>query len=660
MPSTPLLPHRLFITGLGFDPNEFFVGCNADVADGPGGAGSRGLAPTEQGLTFNVNRGPYALAENDEWLQTGKQARTTVVCDASPAPTVDCDFYGPLALEEALIAHTDDVEIRLRNGVYDASGIIAVFGDNITIRGTSNDGVNGAVLDFGAAADLGVVGAVVRLESLRFIFADTHGLFWTGDGGELRDSTVEGFVWVTGDTFAMVRGGAYVLTPGSADSALHLDGCSASISQSTFITLNSLPLELEGVLDIEVHSCLFTGAEQIVECTGIVTGRGTFVDTSFANLSGAPAYLTAHSELSFGAGPGLETSFHLINCLFDIRNCSRFGVGAVDPYVTLYNVSSVNTRVRVEEGTYYRDDYLIRAVAGKHVGMQVDLGPAQATDVGPLGPFGAILISSLASFQDLFVTGQKGVWDRALVHIEGSGAWATLDGFVTVGHATWSNTTTALAVQMGSYAKLSRLVWNDTSIDPAAANLALVAEQDAVSENVVIENCIVDLVTMPNIAYVVFLATDGENYWIQNNSIKTVLDGTGTAAFLVLINGAIAGCTRGHLNNNYLFWDDATQDGGGVLTAGPVRLSAGTFFWEVTGNVVEARILAPGPPAGRENLIQSMAGAWETTIGGGCIVGHNVVRNSSGGAAISPHVASASGPDVAGFIGGGDNVLAFT
>lgn len=63
------LPHKLIITGSGFDPNEFFNGCNtfADV-DGPGGAGSRGLAPNEDALSVNLNRSAYALAKNDEYL----------------------------------------------------------------------------------------------------------------------------------------------------------------------------------------------------------------------------------------------------------------------------------------------------------------------------------------------------------------------------------------------------------------------------------------------------------------------------------------------------------------------------------------------------------------------------------------------------------------
>lgn len=62
------LPHHLYITGSGFDAGEFFYGCNASIADGPPGSGSRGLGPNEDALSENFNRSAYALAKNDEYL----------------------------------------------------------------------------------------------------------------------------------------------------------------------------------------------------------------------------------------------------------------------------------------------------------------------------------------------------------------------------------------------------------------------------------------------------------------------------------------------------------------------------------------------------------------------------------------------------------------
>ncbi|MHA2333073.1 MAG: right-handed parallel beta-helix repeat-containing protein [Candidatus Hodarchaeales archaeon] len=62
------LPHHLYITGTGFDADEFFYGCRADTADGPAGSGSRGVAPDDDGTSRNLNRPAYALAKNDEYL----------------------------------------------------------------------------------------------------------------------------------------------------------------------------------------------------------------------------------------------------------------------------------------------------------------------------------------------------------------------------------------------------------------------------------------------------------------------------------------------------------------------------------------------------------------------------------------------------------------
>jgi hypothetical protein len=62
------LPHPLYVTGAGTDPDELFYGCNVGDVDGPPGSGSRGLSPGEDALSINFNRIGYALAKNDEYL----------------------------------------------------------------------------------------------------------------------------------------------------------------------------------------------------------------------------------------------------------------------------------------------------------------------------------------------------------------------------------------------------------------------------------------------------------------------------------------------------------------------------------------------------------------------------------------------------------------
>lgn len=110
------IPHRLTITGSGFDVNEFFYGCNADTTDGPPGSGSRGLAPNEDATSYNFNRAAYALAENDEYLEdiicvdqkafseigvlTGHSGNTIVI-DPSGGAAGDINYTGSLYLGES-------------------------------------------------------------------------------------------------------------------------------------------------------------------------------------------------------------------------------------------------------------------------------------------------------------------------------------------------------------------------------------------------------------------------------------------------------------------------------------------------------------------------------------------------------------------------------
>lgn len=124
------LPHRLNITGTGFDAGEFFYGCNAAIADGPPGSGSRGLAPQEDALSINFNRAAYALATNDEYLDDYCDSNlalinTNISNIAANLSSLTREIAEPEILEQVIGAPTNEIVVPSATAMYVGGGSYA-------------------------------------------------------------------------------------------------------------------------------------------------------------------------------------------------------------------------------------------------------------------------------------------------------------------------------------------------------------------------------------------------------------------------------------------------------------------------------------------------------------------------------------------------------
>jgi hypothetical protein len=339
----------------------------------------------------------------------------------------------------------------------------------------------------------------------------------------------------------------------------------------------------------------------------------------------------------------------MTNCLFDIRNCSRLGVGAVAPYVTWSGVGSTNTRIKVVEGTYYRDDPLLLAWAGIHHDLQVDFGPAQATATTPTQA--AVMSGMGTTVYNLYLEGQLGVWDTPLVAVGGTASQrGTVDGLRLTGDGTWSNAMTPLVAALYDYGTIRHLNWDDEVFDDTGAPLLCLVGTDPTTIPLVfdieIDQSHLLMQTRTNTRALIGTFTDGEDYRITNNYLWT--DGHVNAwSDIFLVAGAVQ-CAKGTISGNRIVWNAPTVGGGGPLLRGPVIAAAGVDFWRVEGNEIEGDIASMGAP-GWDNLVYFDDGALENCLGGGNLVDNNILRNLNAGPSVAPHVASASGVDQLGF-----------
>lgn len=144
--------------------------CAAHAGDTPTkNVGCRFVGQSEEATSSIVNRASLALAENDEHLLANMQHKAMLVCDATPA-TVEADYAGPTALQDALTAVTDDVLIFLRPGTYvlPAGASYTVAGVNVSIYGAgSDDSIAGSVVEVPNGFDFIVTGDRFTLEGVR-------------------------------------------------------------------------------------------------------------------------------------------------------------------------------------------------------------------------------------------------------------------------------------------------------------------------------------------------------------------------------------------------------------------------------------------------------------------------------------------------------------
>jgi hypothetical protein len=357
------LPNPLILTGSGFDPGEFFAGCYADTADGPGGAGSHGYGPSEPILSWALNRSAYAIMENVEYLKntidTYVSGKAFVVCSVAADPAAD--YTGATSLQDAIDAEGSGVTIFLKNGTYtvhqqgNPANPLDINQNTVTIIGEST----GAILSLVATHDLEISGSRVTLQNLTVTTAgNNHGVICTGayptmEHCYLHDLYLEVNGSINGVFRKMDVGGDHrsIYVHGSAWTVLFEDincnyGQNATadpvieLNDTTQCTFNriyfNIPtgraqvgIEVSGtVSQLEINNGWFCSGTDV--CLSLLSGAGPcirFTDCLFQSNDGSAALTTGATK---------AVSFE--NCSFV---CTLAYVG-VNPFVQLQGSTTSN------------------------------------------------------------------------------------------------------------------------------------------------------------------------------------------------------------------------------------------------------------------------------------------------------------------------------
>jgi hypothetical protein len=670
------LPHPLILTGVGFDPGEFFEGCQADAGITPfGGTNAHGFGIGESLLSYGFNRPPYAIMEDVEYLKDALndsvQRRSFVVCAETAASFAD--FEGPDSLMAAIaFLGASGGTIFVRRGDYEPTVNITVP-SYITIIGDSDGGAN---LNLGASAvDLLVSGDHVSIRGLHIDLNPGNSLTWTGDHGVLEECRVHlGSIYLNGAVGMSVREidmpdvqSSFIvkdctelsvenvrLTQSAASVVKGLVFSNSGVNRGvsfrgcSFITDGGTPLSAGDGAALHIGTATtvegsFSGCVFFSKCQAVYTAANSVIQASFEGCHFRMiAGILASARDEFVSFQPVGASKVVLNgCVIDTDGgdwtTRHNGFG----FIQLYNVSGKGLKISASSmvgGNAAPDDKNFITFSGGSL-EEVYIDVAAEASAGA-GADGILSIGSGGIVKGLVWATVTGAHTIPLVYLEGTLHHpAMLDRAFFTGSASFYNTTTACLVGTDNYSVTRKVEWT-SSVDPAHVNLMVVGIIAPVLRDVVIEEC--DLLnssgTTQQWLYVIRASGEGKNVRIEKNRINWTVK-AGTALFAaILVDGINVisntnvdfGFQFGSVSHNTIELAWTNGDGFGLPTVTHIVLEARAFLTRVDHNICSTAGMLANTGANKFIYIQSNnIGAVPGNSGGNTTYGNILIDKTN-------------------------------